>query len=212
MRQYCEVEDVGNELNGLTIDNSSIPSSTTVTSWIQQESDIIERETGRIWGSVTFTDEYLDYDGSGYLRLNNAPIISVTSLQYDNGNDVWNTLTEGRYNDFIIYKDEGEIKLLNNNVKAGFQQIKITYIAGYDPVNATVKNIVAKKTALRTIGTIINNQSSEEGGSISVDVISISDPSTFSLQRVTSLKDEINQMINSLGRFKTFRYNRRWLN
>ena len=70
MTQYCTVTDVSNELNGLSITSLTTPNLSTVDEWIVQESDILERETGRMWGSETVTDEYLDYDGSGYIRTN----------------------------------------------------------------------------------------------------------------------------------------------
>ncbi len=217
MATYATVQDVSNELNGLTIDASSVPSSATVDTWIAQESKFLELDTGRIWGSETITNEYLDYDGSGYLRLDKAPIISITKLENErngiNGtSEVWLELTEGRTvsNSFIKYKDEGELKFHGSTLPiAGYQNIRVTYIAGYTSTNSAVVSIVAKKVALRVIDAALNEQSSAEGGNVTVGAISISDPSVFSLDRVKSMTSDIQSLSKSLGTFKTFRYNRR---
>ena len=217
MAMYATVEDVSNELNGLSITSSTTPSIDTVESWISQESDTLKRETGRAWGYEVVEDEYYDYDGSGHILLKNAPIISITSASYEqNGinaeSESWVSLTEGRTSasNFIVYKSEADL-VFHGTTKpaAGFQNFKTSYSFGYETTNKTALAIVAKKTALRLISTVINSQSSEEGGQITVDVISISDPSTFSLQRVQSLKQEIKELTNTLGTFKTYRYSRR---
>lgn len=211
MASYVTVEDVSNELNGLTIDSTTTPSESTVDTWIEQESEMLDKETGRYWGVNESSNEYLDYDGSGYIRLNKAPVVDISKIEYESSENVWTELTSGKYNDYIIYKDEGELRLYNNSVKAGYQNIRVTYTYGYTTTPRTVVAIVSKRVALRVIGAVINSQSSEEGGSITVGAISISDPSSVSLQRVQSLKNDIQSMIGSLGKFKTFRYNRRWV-
>lgn len=210
MSSYCNIIDVSNELNGLTIDSSTTPSSTTVNIWIEQESDLLNRETNKIWGNTTITEEILDYDGSGVIRTNYAPIISIDSLYYDNGSTSanWVELTEGKYNDFLVYNTEGEIVLTSNNIGEGKQKIKITYDAGYSDTNTIATMIVSKRVALRVMSTILNESGTAEGGSIQVDVISISDPSTFSINNIMRLQGEVKDLINSLGSFKVYRYNR----
>lgn len=218
MANYCDVSDVSDELNGLTINATSTPSSTTVENWISQESELLDRETGRVWGTITVTDEVYDYDGSGSILLNHAPIISITSLKKEvNGinaeSESWVSLTEGRTSsgDYYIYNDEGEIIFHGSNQPtAGYKCIKTSYSYGYSTTNPIAKMIVAKRVALRVISTVINGQSSEEGGSIKVDVIELSDPTTFSLDRVKQLKEDIKDLINKLGSFKIYRTNRRY--
>jgi hypothetical protein len=216
---YITISDVSNELNGLTINGSSVPSSSTVDSWITQETSILNRETGRVWGTESVTDEYYDYDGSGILRLNNAPVISIDSISYEkNGinaaTELWVSLTEGRTSayDFFVYKDEAELHFHGTSKPtSGFQNIKVSYTYGYETINETVKSILSKIVALRVIDSIINGQSTQEGGSITVDVITISDPTTFSLNRVKQLKQDISDLKSTLGKFKNYRYNRRWI-
>lgn len=218
MTQYCSVSDVSVELNGLSIDSNSTPNNVTVEEWITQESDILDKDTGRMWGSATITDEYHDYDGSGYIHTDKAPILSITSAAYEaNGinatSENWVSLTEGRTsaNDFIAYKTEGELKFHGTSKPvSGFQNFKISYVAGYATVNETARALTAKKVALRVIGSVVNGQSSEEGGSITVDVISLNDPTTFGLDRVNSLRSDIKKLTGILGSFKLYRYNRRW--
>ena len=214
---YISTTDVSDELNGLTIDSSSTPSTDTVEAWIDQEQDLINRETGRLWGYNLIEAEYADYDGSGFLKTLYAPIISITSFEtekngIDSTEDDWVTLTEGRRStdSFIVYKTDGELQFHGTTQPTiNYQNCRTTYAAGYETTNKTVKLILAKKVALRVISTVINGQSSEEGGQITVDVISISDPSTFSLQRVMNLKTEIKTLTSTLGTFKTYRTTRK---
>ena len=210
MSSYITVEQVSEELNGLSITASTTPSTDTINSWIEQESDLLERETNKIWGNATITDEILDYDGSGVIRTNYSPIISITSVYYDNGttSENWVELTEGKYNDFITYNTEGELILTSNNISYGRQKIKITYVAGYSVPNATVQKIISKRVAQRVISTILNEQGSSQGGSISVGAISISDPTTFSVNNYQRLDKDIDMLISSLGSLKVYRYNR----
>lgn len=217
MVSYTTVTDVSNELNGLTIDGSSTPSSTIVEAWIEDESDLLKRETGRLWGQETITDEYLDYDGGRFLQTKYAPIISITKFENErNGinasSENWLELTEGRTasNSFIVYKDEGELQFHGTTMPyAGYQNCRLTYVAGYATVNPTAKAITTKRVALRVIESVVNGQAGEEGGSITVDVISLSDPTTFSANRVKQLKNDLKELVAILGKFKTYRLTRR---
>ncbi len=218
MAQYCTVTDVSNELNGFTIDASSTPSLTTVTTWIEQESALLDKETGRSWGINTVTDEYHDYDSSGSILLDHAPVISITSLSterngVDGDTEDWDTLLEGRTNgyDFYVYKDEGDVIFHGDNTPyKGYKNIKVSYTWGYSSTNEIATMIVAKQVALRVISTVISGSTTTEGGSVTVGAISISDPSTFSLERVKQLKEDITELKSKLGTFKTYRINRRY--
>jgi len=216
MAKYCDTTDIKNELNGLSITSSTTPSTDTVEEWIKQESDLLKRETNTSWGYEVVEDEYLDYDGSGILRTNYAPLISITSFTTErNGIEAatenWITLTEGRTSsaNYIIYKTEGELHFHGSTQPyTGVQNCKLSYAYGYETVNPTVTLIVAKRVSLRIIETVVNGQSGEEGGNVTVGAISISDPSNFSADRVRQLKTDINELIGKLGSFKTYRYNR----
>ena len=60
---YTTVDNISEELNGYSISTSSIPSSSTVTRWIEEADSIINERTGITWGQTTYTNEYYDYDG-----------------------------------------------------------------------------------------------------------------------------------------------------
>jgi len=213
---YTTVTKISEELNGFTLDASSTPTSTTVSSWIDEADAEIDARTGNVWSSNVESSEYYDYDGSGILRVTNTPIISVTELQTErNGIDAtssdWDTLYEGRLStkDFIVYKDEGEIVFHGTQKPyAGNQNICVSYTYGYETTPYTIQRLSTLMVANRVINTIINGSGSEEGGAITVDVISISDPSSFSLNAIKSNKNKINDLINSVGSLKTYKTSR----
>lgn len=210
MVSYCYVQDVSDELNGLVIDGTTTPSDTTVEGWIEQESAQLKKDTRRIFGSETFTDEYIDYDGTGIVRTKYAPIISITSFEYESGtsSEEWTSLSEGRYSDFITYKSEGEINLNTPTYKDGMQNMRLTYVAGYSEVDDSVVKIVAKQVALRLIGTVLNEQGSSQGGAISIGSISIGDPTIFGINNVNRLESEVKTLTTTLGKSIVYRYNR----
>jgi hypothetical protein len=216
MVSYATVTDVSNELNGLVIDATTTPSTTTVETWIEQESEKLKSDTNQLWGQETITDELLDYDGSGNLLLDYAPVISITKLENErNGmnatSESWLTLVEGRTSSgsFIVYKEEGDLQFHGSVVPIiGNLNMRVTYEAGYAPVSPVVLSYVAKAASLRVIEAVVNSQASEEGGNITVDVISLTDPSNFSVGRVRQLKTDLIDLKNQLGSLKVYRYNR----
>lgn len=216
MASYCTADDVSNELNGYVIDGSSTPSQTTVEEWITQESDLLAHTTKIYWSSELITSEYLDYDGSGFIRLKNAPIISISLFEHEtNGlaasTENWVSLTEGRTNDYITFNKEGEIQFIGNNQPSyGIQSIRTTYNAGVTPTPTFVTKYIAKKVAQNVIGAVLNSSGTKQGGSITVGAISIADPTTFSIDNVNRLGSEIEELNKQIGKFKVYRYTRVW--
>jgi len=215
---YTNIDSISEELGGFTIDNDSTPNNTTINSWISETEALIDAKTGMSWNSNTATDEVIDYDGSGVLRLNKAPIISITTLEKEvNGINAtaesWVALTEGRLvtQDFTTYLDEGEVRFHGTKLPAaGYQNIKITYTWGASTVPSQVKRLATLVTAKRVTDSIMNNSATNEGGSLSVGTISISDPSKFGENHRTQMNKEIIELYKTIGQFKTFRMNNRW--
>lgn len=214
---YTTTTKISEELGGYTINTSSIPSSSTVEGWILEAVSEINEKTGMSWSVNTETDEVLDYDGSGVLRLNHAPIISIIKLENEvNGigasSESWNELTEGRLstNSFTKYSDEGELEFHTSTPRSGYQNMKVTYTWGTETVPLQVQRLATLMVAKRVTDSVINNSATNEGGSLSVGTISISDPSMFGLKHKSETNNEINSLFKTIGQFKTFRVNRRW--
>ncbi|WP_298752991.1 hypothetical protein [uncultured Arcobacter sp.] len=214
---YTTVADVSNELKGLTLNSSTTPTSTVVSGWIDESDSQIDLKTGKVWSSTLATSTYLDYNGSGVLYLPHAPVNAVTELKYEvNGlgadSASWSTLTEGRTGNFILYGDEGEIKFFGNNYpSAGYQNICVTYNYGYITTPDYIKRLSTLMSAQRVIQATVNSMSQEEGGSVTVGNISITDPDTFSLDTVNSINNEIKMILDELGgNARVFRNTRRY--
>jgi len=103
-------------------------------------------------GGVKLT-EYYDSDGSGELWLKHRPVISITSLQYNEKGPTetpsWVSLTEGPGDDthYLIYPEKGFIYIYSKIPPAGKRNIKVVYTAGYsatpEPVAHVCKELVA---------------------------------------------------------------------
>jgi len=216
MTSYTTVTEISNELNGYTLNSTTVPSSTTVSGWIEEASKEIDLRTNTIWSSATVSSEYYDYDGSGMLRLDKSPTISMTevlaeSSGIDASSATWYELEEGRIRtkDFIFYPEEGEL-LFHGTQKpiAGRQNICLTYVWGQTSTPVDIKRLATLITAKRTIQTIVGGSATNEGGSVSVGTISVSDPSEFGNRRLERMGTEIDRLFRVVGDMKTYRLNR----
>jgi len=209
---YTYVDLISSELNGLEIGTTTIPSINTVNIWIEDAESEIELRTGKVWGSTTATSTYLDYDGSGFLKLPYSPVISITSLQYESnglGADsvALSTITEGSTEDFIKYVMDGEIEFIAS-VPKGYQNICISYTYGYANTPAYITRLATLLVAKRCINATINASAQGEGGSVTVGNISITDPSTFSVNYIRDMNNEIQDIYSRIGQTKVYRNTR----
>jgi hypothetical protein len=211
---YTYVDLVSNELNGLEIGTTTFPSINVVKNWIEDADAEINLRTGKVWSSTLATSSYVDYDGSGYLRLPYAPVINVSSLQYENqglgaDSENWTALTEGRTNDYILYVMDGEIQFLGSSLPPkGQQNICITYAYGYANTPVYITRLATLLVAKRCIMATINSSAQGEGGSVTVGNISITDPSQFSVNYIRSMNQEIDDIYERIGQVKVFRPSR----
>lgn len=116
---------------------------TYISTLISAASERIEKYCRRGIASATYTDELYDGDGRNELQLREFPLITLTSVTVIQDDDTDSSLTVGNLRNNA---DEG---LLRFSPAAsgddyiyfprGFQNIKITYIAGYATVPEDVQ-------------------------------------------------------------------------
>ena len=212
---YCTVQDVAEELRVSSFSSSTTPTYDTITRWISQATAEIDDKTGTVWEERKATNVILDYDGNGIVFTPYKPIISVDTFkvqEYDLGSSTQSTttLTEGRDGDYIVYYDEGEIHFINSSTypSAGKQRITLDYTYGYESVPEVIRKLCVWLVSKRVIMSLLNSQSNEEGGSVSVGNISISDPSIFSINYIKFLNDQIEATLSDLNKAHTIKYQR----
>jgi len=211
---YTTIEKVSAELNGLLITSDTIPSIDTVTNWITETDAEIDRRAGKTYAQSTYVDIMDIRDGDcGVFRLSTTPVISITSLEYNAENlgdtPVWTEKTEAV--DFFMYEDTGEIEATPkwSNIKSGNKRLKVTYEAGHATTPGYITSLASKMVAKKVISAKLNETSSQDGGSISVGSISISDPTNFSISYIKNLNYDINEGFKKLvSGFKVPRYTR----
>ena len=197
---------------------STLPTLTAVTTWIEEESANINQIAGRIYGSTEYT-ETIDYDGEERIQLQNAPIISVTSVLYSSAGELGSTNyalddTQVEDTDFTVYTDRGEIRPLwqNWSPKEGDKRIQITYTAGYSTTPLTVQKLATKMVAKRVIDSAIENDisSKKSGKSVSVGSISIVKSSDFGVGQYQNLTSEIDslktELVSGAGVYRYINY------
>lgn len=201
---YTTPELVQAELRTTTAFSSSTnPSLATVNIWINEISRMIDNISGTNYGSTQYT-EYFDYDGADRIQVRNSPIISVSSLLENTSSagetETWVERVSGT--DFLIYNNRGEILVVPSkwSPKNGYKNIKIIYTAGYSSIPAIVQMLATKMVTDRVLSTLISSNINEgnDGGSISVGSISITEPASYGVTSYKQLKTNIQDLKKEL--------------
>jgi len=216
MSQYTTSTDVANEIRAAVLFSATtIPSLTTITDWIEQESSYIDEEMGNTLNGQTVATAYVDYSGDSFILLRNTPVISITSLCYaqsEVGTSTYpnyKTLVEDT--DYLLYPEEGKIDFIFNNFSPseGKKRFRIIYTAGASTTSPLIKKLCTKLVAERVISSLIFNNIEEgnDGGSISVGSISIVEPASYGVASYRQLKTDINDLFKEItGGFGVYRY------
>ncbi len=223
MSSYTTATYVEQEIRATTsFSSSTTPTLTTVQRWIEEESAIIDSKTNSVFSINVASSVLFDYDGKSVFRLPQSPVYVITSLEYNQNAmgmvEDWVTLEEGSDKNYIVYKDEGEIKFISGvnattkvSPKQGNQRLRMTYQYGETSTPATIQRIATLNTAKRVIMSLLNTQANTQGGNIQVGTISVTDPSNYGASWFSSIKTEINDIYDSIGQeLKVFRLTRRY--
>lgn len=197
---YCTPGDVEEELRAEnSFSSSTYPSLSTVQEWIQQESDIINDMTNSVYSSQTVTEEVYDYNGDDeYIMPSKLPLISLTTLEYNDANEGetpnWVTKTEDT--DYYVYEDRGTIEFIYSNFapKPGKRRLRLTYNYGTSVVPSRVKKLTTLIVTLRVIESLYNKNVNEGdvGGTTSVGVVNIVEPDNLGLNIVKNIQERIS--------------------
>jgi len=216
MSQYTTADLISYEIRAAsTFSATTLPSLSTITTWIEEESDYIDTELGNTANSQTVATAYIDYEGDDILLLRNAPVISITSFQYaqtelgNSGYPNYKDLVEDT--DYILYPEQGKIEFLyqNFNPLIGKKRFKIIYTAGAESTPKVVQKLCTKLVAERVLSSLIfdNVNTGNDGGSISVGSISIVEPASYGVSSYKQLKSDIDKLKEDItGGFGVYRY------
>ena len=153
-------------LTGFAISDSTSPTTTQVNTYITWADAWIDNYIQKSYTSTTVTELYDITEGKidpitgeetyqDTLFLKNKPIVSIATLKEDVSADgeaaSWETRTEGRANDYIIYKNEGYVKFLDNLPSNGHQKISVNYTYGATSAPANVTFISTCIAGLLTL-------------------------------------------------------------
>lgn len=206
MSSYITASAVQSELQStVEFGANTVPSLTTVTEWIEEESSALDDDLGMSYESTSNT-VLLDYKGEDILTMKNSPIISVDKFEYcpvsvsTRTTSDWEEKTEDT--DFTVYNDRGEIVILTKrfNPKIGMKRFRIVYTSGYSSTPAKISRYIKKAVALRVLNTLISRNVNErnDGGSVSVGSISIVEPDSYGVNSYKQLKEDVSELYKDL--------------
>ena len=215
--QYTTATKVEEEIRATTpFASTTVPSLTTVTDWIAQESAQVNLDAGMVFGETQHTST-IDYSGQERIVLKQAPIITINSLTYATtriGTTDYATsfVEKTEDTDFVVYNERGEIVPLFNNWSpaVGMKRIKLDFSAGFEEIPLTVEKLTTKQVALRVMDSLVNNNTNDSnaGGSISVGSISIVEPANLSLSSYKQIGSDIDSLKQDISKtFGVHRYN-----
>lgn len=201
---YTNASLISAELNGATINSTTIPSLSTVNNWIDEAKAEIDLRTGKVWEAEYASSTFLDGNGSRYLKLPFNPVIEVDELLMETAglgasSESWVLLEEGRGKDFILHVLDGELEFIRRKPAFGSRNVCVSYVYGYAEVPPYITRLATLLVAKRVIETVINDAASSGGGSVSVGNIRVTDPSTFSVSHLKSIKEEIDSFYARVG-------------
>lgn len=208
---YTTITKVAAQVGGITIDGSSTPSTTDVDVWIAEAEDEINTRTGLNFNTFTVTNELYDWKNlDNILRLKSFPILSITTLEFNDQNAgvTPSYVTKTEDTDFYTYPSEAEVEFIPNtfNPKDGKRRFRLTYEAGFAAVPGTVERLATLITATRFVEASINNDGFQsKGGAVQIGTIKVDSPTTFSVSSYQSMKSEIETLYEKvIGDFKAF--------
>ena len=116
----------------LNIPSTSTTDDEELRRFIDAGSDLAEGYVGQVLGRRTFTDELYD-GGTEFIRIRNPKAISISSV-YENDSLVSSTAYKLDYTGQRLYRIGSGTLYATNSYgywTGGFNNIKITYVAGY---------------------------------------------------------------------------------
>lgn len=186
---------------------STSPTLTQVTTWIAEESAQIDNDSGRVYGSASYSDT-INYDGYDQITLKHAPIVDVTRVVYTIHNlgtsnyALDNTAIEDTH--YTVFEERGVIEVLSgwSKLKEGLKTVRVDYTAGYSTTPLEVQKLATKMVAKRVIDTTIENdlQQKSSGKSVSVGSISIVKSAEFGVNNYKNLGMEIKELQDKLSK------------
>jgi hypothetical protein len=213
---YTSPELVASELRATTqFSESTNPAIGDVLEWIAEESAYINTIADRIFGSTVVSSEIHDLDGDESIFLFNSPVIAITSLQY-NVNPIGSTLgpswvTKVAETDYSLFESTGEVMWLPSfSPSDGRKRICVTYTTGYAELPLDVQKLATKIVAERVLSTLIQQNVNErnDGGTVSVGSISITEPASYGVASYKKLQDDIERLKKDI--VKDFKLHRAW--
>lgn len=221
--KYTTAELVQAELR-LTTEFSpdTLPTDTTIATWISQASRQVELITNNIFASTVVSSQLFDWAGNtNVLNLPQANILSVIKVEKNISSQgttpSFITLNEGVDKDYIVYKDYAEIEFVKG-VNAylgvypnyGKQSIRLTYSYGYTTTPLEVQYLTTLLVAKRVIQSLSSYQANTKMGQVTVGPVSVADPSQFSINYMRFLNDEIDRLGKDIAvTYKTFKFSTR---
>lgn len=217
---YTSPDLISTELNSTTrFTDDTLPDLVTVYNWIDEAMAEINIYTNYIFGSTTSTSVYMDYDGCGILRLPHNNILTLTLKYNENSQGYapsWIDLEEGWDKNYLLYQTEGEVEFISgiNSTELvmpieGKKKFCVVYKYGYQTVPLEIQRLCTLMVSKRVISSLVNKQANSEGGTIRVGTIMISDPTSYSVNYIKDINNEINTLFGRIGQeFKTYRITR----
>ena len=202
--EYCTVADARRYMRGLTSDDVS---DADITAFIVSNSASIDLYTGKTWGEHTGEVEYHDGDGFKTLKLEQYPVIMITSIEKRIYPGIWYLLGEFDENqgegDWILDKpSNGLVRWVSgSNPSTGTRALKATYNWGYTETPDYIIELTAIMAAINGFGLAAGEKNPDDLVSINEGALSLSWGSGLYQNDIKLLTEQANAILeDAIGR------------
>lgn len=141
---YCTVSDV-RRIVGIAADQVG---DADLSAFIEMACDEIDDFSGRKWYTGTVSNEDIDYWGAGFVKVEHAPIQSITSLSYRSAS-AWEVQTSGpeaAYYAGPLDLKRGIVRVLEEPAE-DLQAVRVSYTFGEDSPAGRIRKLATALAA-----------------------------------------------------------------
>ena len=207
---YATITDIEAEM-GMEYDETTTPKQTEIEEWISQAETHIDLRLQTSFTTNTVTNEYHDFqDQQGWIKLDNTPVISVTTVQYNEkglGETAsWVELTDGYENDFLVYEDKGVIRFhsLNKRIPNGKKNLRVTYDWGRSTVPGDITWLTTLLVKERILSTKMNEIRNKSPLDMDIGEISIKHSFSAAQSQVQVAMKEAEDLYGARGKLRVY--------
>lgn len=175
-----------------SFDGTTSPADTTVSGWVSDVDAEIDNLLGVSFSSQTATQYWDVGTATNKFLVDNYPLISITSVEYNNGTEFSENWVA-----FNNYRKSGDFIITDKTIGPYKDvAVKAVYEWGYTSVPPEVSHLAT----LLVVKKIVNSDDVANSGTESLSIGSLSITSNIGMSRLVNLDRDIDNIVKRIGK------------